>query len=97
LAMISILFVMTKKRSGEMAVVYYAAALTLVGLAMMLANCLLAEFQPRYTLPMWELTIISTTVLFGRSLERWLDRGRKPLTAGSHAGDQEQSRSRINR
>ena len=96
LVMISILSVMTRKRSGEMAVVYYAAALTLVGLAMMLANCLLAEFQPRYTLPMWELTIISTTVLFGRSMERWLDPGRKPLAAGSGAGDQEQSRSRIN-
>jgi hypothetical protein len=79
LVMISILSVVTKKRSGEMAAVYYGAALTLLGLAMMLANCLLAEFQPRYTLPMWELTIISMTVLFGRGLERWLDSGRKLL------------------
>lgn len=74
-AMISILAVVTKK-SGEMAVVYYAAALTLVGLTMMFANCLLALFQPRYTLPMWELTLVSLLVLFGRSMERWLDRGR---------------------
>jgi hypothetical protein len=75
-AMIPILVVVTKKRSGEMAVVYYAAALTLVGLTMMLANCLLAEFQPRYTFPMWELTIISVSVVFGRGMERWLDPGR---------------------
>ena len=32
---------------------------------MMLANCFLAVFQPRYTLPMWELTIISVAILFG--------------------------------
>jgi hypothetical protein len=64
------LAVVTKKRSCEMAIVYYAAALTLVGLTMMLANRLLNEFQPRYTLPMWELTIISMSVVFGRSMER---------------------------
>lgn len=75
-AMISILALVTKKRSREMAVVYYAAALTLVGLTMMLANCLLAEFQPRYTLPMWELTIVSLLAVFGRGMERWLDPGR---------------------
>jgi hypothetical protein len=74
--MIPILVVMTKRRSGEMAVVYYATALTLVGLTMMLANCLLTEFQPRYTFPMWELTIISVSVVFGRGMERWLDPGR---------------------
>jgi hypothetical protein len=96
LVMISILSVVIRKRSGETAVVYYAAALMLVGLALMLANCLLVEFQPRYTLPMWELTIISLTVSFGRSMERWLDPGRKWLAAGSGAGDQRQPRSRIN-
>ena len=79
-----------------MAVVYYAAALMLVGLTIMLANCLLVEFQPRYTLPMWELTIISMTVAFGRSMERWLDPGRKPPTVDSGADDQEHLRSRIN-
>lgn len=75
-ALISILVFVTRKRSSERAVVYYAAALTLVGLTMMFANCLLAEFQPRYTLPMWELTIISASVVFGRSMERWFDPGR---------------------
>jgi hypothetical protein len=72
LAMISLLVFVTKKRDGGMAVVSYAVALTLVGLTMMFANCLLAEFQPRYTLPLWELTIISVFVVFGRSMERWL-------------------------
>jgi uncharacterized membrane protein YpjA len=43
----------------------YAAALTMIGLFMMLANCVLAVFQPRYTLPMWELTIVSLSILFG--------------------------------
>ena len=76
-ALISILAVVTKKGNREMAVVYYAAALTLVGLTMMLANCLINEFQPRYTLPMWELMIVSMTVVFGRSMERWFDSGRQ--------------------
>jgi hypothetical protein len=43
----------------------YAAVLTVLGLLMMLANCLLAVFQPRYTLPIWELTIVSLIVIFG--------------------------------
>lgn len=79
-----------------MAVVSYAATLMLAGLTIMLANCLLAEFQPRYTLPMWELTIISMTVAFGRSMGRWLHPGRKPPTPDSDAGDQQHLRSRIN-
>lgn len=96
LALISILAFVTKTRNRELAVVCYAAALMLVGLAIMLANCLLVELQPRYTLPMWELTIISMTVAFGRSMERWLDPGRKPPTVDFDAGDQEHFRSRIN-
>jgi fatty acid desaturase len=47
----------------------YAAALTAVGLLMMLANCVLAIFQPRYTLPMLELTIVSMFILFGVMME----------------------------
>lgn len=43
----------------------YAAALTVVGLLMMIASCFLTIFQPRYTLPMWELTIVSMFILFG--------------------------------
>ena len=55
-----------KVRKQEAAgLVSYATALTVFGLLMMLANCFLAVFQPRYTLPMWELTIISVAILFG--------------------------------
>src|SRR5207249_3990832 len=47
----------------------YATALTVIGLLMMLANCALTVFQPRFTLPMWELTIISVSILSGKSVE----------------------------
>jgi len=50
----------------------YAAALTMIGLFMMLANCVLAVFQPRYTLPMWELTLVSLFILFGGMMETLL-------------------------
>jgi hypothetical protein len=36
---------------------------------MMLANCVLIVFQPRYTLPMWELTIVSVSILSAKTLE----------------------------
>lgn len=55
-----------KVRKQEVAgLASYATALTVVALLMMLANCFLTVFQPRYTLPMWELTIISVTILGG--------------------------------
>jgi hypothetical protein len=47
----------------------YATALTVIGLLMMLANCALTVFQPRFTLPMWELTIISVSILSGKAME----------------------------
>lgn len=47
----------------------YATALMAVGVLIMLANCFLAVFQPRYTLPMWELTIISVASLLGAITE----------------------------
>jgi len=43
----------------------YAVALTVMGLIIMLANCFLTVFQPRFTLPTWELTIVSASILFG--------------------------------
>jgi len=65
-----LLAVLAKARKEEVAALSsYATALTLLGLAMMLANCFLNEFQPRYTLPMWELTIVSASVLVGRTME----------------------------
>jgi hypothetical protein len=65
-----LLAVLAKVRKEDVAALSsYATALTLVGLAMMVANCFLNVFQPRYTLPMWELTIVSESVLVGRTME----------------------------
>jgi len=72
LALIFLLAFVTGKRGSGMAVVYYAAALVVVGLTIMLASCLLGQFQPRYTLPMWELMIISAVIVLGRCLDRAL-------------------------
>ena len=47
----------------------YASALIVVAILMMLVNCLLAVFQPRYTLPMWALTLVSTFILFGGMMD----------------------------
>ena len=57
-----------RKRDGA-DLASYSAALMALGLFIMFANCLLAVFQPRYTLPMWELTIMSVTILFGAIME----------------------------
>ena len=57
------------RKHGAAGLASYAAALTAVGLLMMLANCVLIVFQPRYTLPMWELTIVSVSILSAKTLE----------------------------
>jgi hypothetical protein len=65
-----LLTILAKRRKKELAGVFsYAAALMLVGLFMMLANCFLNVFQPRYTLPMWELTTVSACILSAKTLE----------------------------
>jgi hypothetical protein len=65
-----LLTILAKRRKKELAAVFsYAAALMLVGLFMMLANCFLNVFQPRYTLPMWELTTVSACILSAKTLE----------------------------
>jgi hypothetical protein len=70
LTALSLLAVLAKVRKQQVAPIScYATALTLVGLATTLATCLLDDFQPRFTLPMWELTILSASVLLGRVLE----------------------------
>lgn len=67
---LALLGVVAKVRKKDIAAVSsYAAALTLVGLFMMLANCFLTVFQPRFTLPMWELTILSVSILSAKTLE----------------------------
>jgi hypothetical protein len=67
---LSLLALLAKMRKEKVAAVAsYATALTLVGLVMVLTNCFLCEFLPRFTLPMWELTIVSASVLLGRIME----------------------------
>jgi hypothetical protein len=41
----------------------YAASLLVVAFLSVLGNSVLNEFQPRYTLPMWELTFVALTIL----------------------------------
>jgi hypothetical protein len=67
LALLMVLVHMRKKDVA--AVVSYAVALMLVGLMIMLANCFLVDFVPRYALPMWELTIVSVSVLFATMMD----------------------------
>jgi hypothetical protein len=70
LVLLALFLLITEIRKRQAATVgSYAAALTLVGLFVMLANCFLTVFQPRFTLPMWELTIVSVFILFGGMME----------------------------
>jgi hypothetical protein len=67
---LAVLVVLGRMRKEEIATVAsYATGLTLAGLFMTLANCFLNEFQPRYTLPMWELTIVCSSILFGKAMD----------------------------
>ena len=50
----------------------YAIAMIVIAVLIMLANCVLAVFQARYTLPMWELTIVSLFILFGGTMNALL-------------------------
>ena len=76
---LALLAVLAMTRKEEVApVTSYAAALTLFGLFMMLANCFLTVFQPRFTLPMWELTFISASILFAKTIEYVVARGQQP-------------------
>jgi len=69
-ANLGLLAVLPQMRNQKVAAVAsYAVALTLVGLLMMAASCLLVAFLPLH-LPMWALTIISATALLGLTLDR---------------------------
>ena len=64
-SLLSLLLLAVLTRGRLPAVAAYALALTSVGLLMMFANCVLNEYQARYTLPMWQLTIAATLALLG--------------------------------
>jgi hypothetical protein len=73
LVVLALFLLIAKIRMREAAgLASYATALMVIGLLMMLANCALTVFQPRFTLPMWELTIISVSILSGKAMEYML-------------------------
>ena len=77
IVLLAALFLIAKMRKRDITgVASYATALIVIAILMMLANCLLAIFQPRYTLPMWELTLVSLSVLFGGMMDALLYQSR---------------------
>jgi hypothetical protein len=54
------------KRAGEnMPLILFAVSLWIVGMAIVLLNCFLAQLQQRYILPMMELLLLSLIILCG--------------------------------
>ena len=76
--------ILKMRRQEAAAVTLYAIALTALGLLMMLANCLLAIFQPRYTLPMWELMIVSLVILSGGIMDHLFSLSRRQQSMERH-------------
>ncbi len=54
-----------RARAQAIALPGYTFGLNATGLLMTTANCLLNEFQPRYTLPAWKLLIIAVVIMLG--------------------------------
>lgn len=65
----------TGKKATERRIGAFAVMLAMIGLVMVASTCLLGEFIPRYALPMWELLLLSFSILIGRVgeilLRRW--------------------------
>ncbi len=54
-----------KFQTGDGRVVLYVVILFVVGVTIVFLNCFFAEIQPRFTLPMMELLILSIMILLG--------------------------------
>lgn len=64
LVLLILSFLIRKRGNGALvSVCSYGASLTLIGLAMVASGCLIGELLPRYTLPMWQLLLISYVIL----------------------------------
>ena len=70
------LLVAKMRKRNIAGIVSYATALIVIAIFMMLANCFLAQFLPRFTLPMWELTLVSLSILFGGMMDALLHQSR---------------------
>jgi hypothetical protein len=62
-----------RTRAHAIALSAYTFALNATGLLMTTANCLLNEFQPRYTLTAWELLIIAVVIMLGALCRHGVD------------------------
>ena len=69
-----------RMRAQALAVLAYTLALNATGLLVTTANCLLTEFQPRFTLPAWEFLIIAVFITLGALV-------RKPELAAGRLGN----------
>ena len=67
--LVTFIFVVLLPKGRDAGRLGYATALTVVGLLVMLGTCFLTSFQARFTLPMWELTIVSLTILLGSAAQ----------------------------
>lgn len=72
-----ILFLL-RRHPAAAKIVPYAITLTAGGLVMMFSTCLLGELLPRYTLPMWELLVLSQFALLAVGLNAAGVRQRAP-------------------
>ena len=61
-----LIFIRRRKKGNVMAIAAFGIALVVIGLLMVAAACLLSESLPRYTLPMWQLLLLSIYIFAGR-------------------------------
>ena len=71
-----------RKRVNSGAIPSFGITLVAIGLLMAALACLLAEFLPRYTLPIWLLLLLSFFTLLGMTAELMFAPGSKEKSAG---------------
>jgi hypothetical protein len=65
IVLLSVLVVHYKRVAQNTPLILFAVCLWIVGMAMVLLNCFLAQLQPRFVLPMMELVLLSLIILLG--------------------------------
>jgi hypothetical protein len=59
------------RKRNVMAIAAFGIAMVAIGLLMVASACLLTEFLPRYTLPMWQLLLLSLYIFAGSIGDFW--------------------------